>query len=340
MAADRVGAAKRRRERRLRQFLRHERLNVAMALRSVLGLRRTKPHGDRRQLGQLGRGQSLLRRCPSRRLGAVTVGGYVDARGFSSPRRRQEEVAEHERRMRVLDRRVWADEQLTPEESLAWRAWAGHLPGRKRKRKKRRKRKLPKSSSSGCRRPCALQRHVPAVLRVDSVFASVHRRLLDFPVVLQIQVRGSMDLKTVVVLVVAHRLFPMVQAVLRTIEIPWLLDTVIDVPVAQVLQVVVFPVVVQRPVPTVQTVRRTKEISQFSFDKVIDVPAGRASSTGAVVEETVVLPRLHSLRDSLCAAHRLGDELRLFFLRALHTGARPGGSCPQGHGLPELGARP
>ena len=29
-------------------------------------------------------------------------------------RRRQEEVAEHERRMRVLDRRVWADEELTP----------------------------------------------------------------------------------------------------------------------------------------------------------------------------------------------------------------------------------
>ena len=32
MAADRVGAAKRRRERRLRQFLRHERLTVRMAL--------------------------------------------------------------------------------------------------------------------------------------------------------------------------------------------------------------------------------------------------------------------------------------------------------------------
>ena len=32
MAADRVGAAKRRRERRLRQFLRHERLSVALAL--------------------------------------------------------------------------------------------------------------------------------------------------------------------------------------------------------------------------------------------------------------------------------------------------------------------
>ena len=113
-------------------------------------------------------------------------------------RRRQEEVADHERRMRVLDRRVWADEELTLEESLAWRAWAGHLPGRKR-RKKRRKRNLPKSSSSYCRRPCALQRHVPAVHRVDSVFSSGHRRLLDIPVVQQRQVRGSMDLKTVFV---------------------------------------------------------------------------------------------------------------------------------------------
>ena len=112
-------------------------------------------------------------------------------------RRRQEEVAEHDRRMRVLDRRVWDDEELTPEESLAWRAWAGHLPRRTRKRKKRRKRKLPKSSSC-CRRPCALQRHVPAVQRVDSVFASVHRRLLDILVVQQRQVSGSI-LKTVVV---------------------------------------------------------------------------------------------------------------------------------------------
>ena len=37
--------------------------------------------------------------------------------------------------------------------------------------------------------------------------------------------------------------------------------------------------------------------------------AGGASSTGAVVEETVVLPRLHLLRNSLRAAHRLRDEL-------------------------------
>ena len=48
--------------------------------------------------------------------------------------------------------------------------------------------------------------------------------------------------------------------------------------------------------------------------------AGSASSTGAVVEKTVVLPQLYLLRNSLRAAH----ELRWGFFRALHTGAGPG----------------
>ena len=48
--------------------------------------------------------------------------------------------------MLELDRRVFWDEQLTPEELYAWRKWAGHLPGGKRKRKKRRKKRLPRSS--------------------------------------------------------------------------------------------------------------------------------------------------------------------------------------------------
>ena len=160
--------------------------------------------------------------------------------------KRRQEVAEHERRMRVLDRRVWANEELTPEESLPWRAWAGHLPGGKRKRKKRRKRKLPKSSSSGCRRPCALQRGVPAVQRVDTFSAAVHRRLLDIHVVQQRQVRGLMDLKTVVVpqlqfikvvdtLFVTQRLISMV---LVTMAIPQLLlHKVVIGPVMLVVQV-------------------------------------------------------------------------------------------------------
>ena len=70
-------------------------------------------------------------------------------------------MAEHKARMRELDRWVWADEQLTPAESCAWRMWAGCEPRRK---KKRRKKKLPRAPRLRCGRPCALQRQVPAVL--------------------------------------------------------------------------------------------------------------------------------------------------------------------------------
>ena len=48
--------------------------------------------------------------------------------------------------------------------------------------------------------------------------------------------------------------------------------------------------------------------------------AGGVSSTGDVVEKTVMLPQLHLLRNSLRAAH----ELRWRFFRALHTGTGPG----------------
>ena len=209
------GAAMRRRERRLRSWAKHERMTVAMALAENLHHSRQKVEGGehdglraQKTVRATGARPGVLKEPEPQ--GAVTV-GYVAAPGpllevasmaggdsvdgtalrflvkkaldrkkeeeEQAKVKRQKEVAEHERRMRVLDRRVWADEQLTPEESYAWRAWAGHLPGGKRKRKKRRKRKLPKSSSSCCRRPCAQQRHVPAVLHVDSVFASVHRRL-------------------------------------------------------------------------------------------------------------------------------------------------------------------
>ena len=69
------------------------------------------------------------------------------------------------------------------------------------------------------------------------------------------------------------------------IEIPQLLDAVADVLVVRVLQVL----------------------------------------TGAVVEETVELPRLHLLRNSSSgAAHYRVDELTGSIFRALHTGAGPG----------------
>ena len=80
-------------------------------------------------------------------------------------RRREREEAQHEARMRELDRRVWADEQLTRAESHAWRKWAGFLPSEPRRKKKRKKKKLPRAPRprQGCRRLCDHQRHVPAV---------------------------------------------------------------------------------------------------------------------------------------------------------------------------------
>ena len=49
--------------------------------------------------------------------------------------------------MRERDRRVDAEDQLTPAESYAWRRWDGHLPLPRRKRNKRKKRRLPRTSS-------------------------------------------------------------------------------------------------------------------------------------------------------------------------------------------------
>ena len=71
-------------------------------------------------------------------------------------------------RMRELDRRVMADEQLNPAESYAWRKWRGFLSSEPRRKKKRKKKKLPRAPRPrhGCRRPCDLQRQVPAALRV------------------------------------------------------------------------------------------------------------------------------------------------------------------------------
>ena len=54
--------------------------------------------------------------------------GCARGRRRRRERRRKQEEAEHERHMLVLDRRVSANEQLTPAASYAWRALAGHLP--------------------------------------------------------------------------------------------------------------------------------------------------------------------------------------------------------------------
>ena len=126
-------------------------------------------------------------------------------------RRRKREEAQHEARMRELDRRVWADEQLTPAESHAWRKWAGFFPSEPRRKKKRKKKKLPRAPRprQGCRRLCDHQRHVPAV-RIAVVtqrqVPTVHLfmlpiqfldKVLDMPAVVLRQVLRSMVQKTV-----------------------------------------------------------------------------------------------------------------------------------------------
>ena len=167
----------RRRERRLRLWLRHERMTVAMALAENLHHSRQKVEGGehdgpraQKTARATGARPGVLTE-PEPQVGAVTV-GYVAAPVplVSSPIggwrrhgrrkkdeeekarvRRQREAAEHEARMRELDRRVQNDVPLTPAESRAWMRWAGHLLPKKRK-----KRKLPRNSS----RPRLAARHL------------------------------------------------------------------------------------------------------------------------------------------------------------------------------------
>ena len=107
-------------------------------------------------------------------------------------RRREREEAQHEARMRELDRRVWADEQLTPAESYAWRKWAGHLPSEPRRKKKKKKKKLPRAPRPrrGCRRLCDHQRQVPAVRMMQRQVPTVHSSPddRDSPVAVRFQV--------------------------------------------------------------------------------------------------------------------------------------------------------
>ena len=81
------------------------------------------------------------------------------------------------------------------------------------------------------------------------------------------------------------------------------------------LEVVNIPVVAQRQFPMVLL---NIEIPQFHFDKVIDVPVVQVVRAPQVASwrVTIVLPRLHLLRNSLRAAHRLRDELKWGFYTA------------------------
>ena len=182
-----TGAAMRRRQRRLRSWLRHERMTVAMTLAEFTHhtalrgpklakvgegveheqhdcLRAQKPPLPGVRLGSLldpgpQRSDRTVRHsageAPLLVVASLAGGDEVDATTVSfllrehlklrkkekeeEERRRKREEAQHEARMRELDRRVWAGEQLNPAESCAWRKWAGHLPSEPRRKKKRKK---------------------------------------------------------------------------------------------------------------------------------------------------------------------------------------------------------
>ena len=82
--------------------------------------------------------------------------------------------------MRALNDRIRHNLPLTVAEREAWWQWQGGPPSsssseKRRKRKKKRKKKLPKSGRphrQGRRRPCVLQRQIPAVQGVLPVGAS------------------------------------------------------------------------------------------------------------------------------------------------------------------------
>ena len=90
-------------------------------------------------------------------------------------RRRKREEAEHEARMRELDRWVMADDQLNPAESYAWRKWRGFLSSEPRRKKKRKKKKLPRAPRprQGRPHPCDHQRQV---LAVQGAPVPIHRQ--------------------------------------------------------------------------------------------------------------------------------------------------------------------
>ena len=150
-------------------LVRHERLSVAMALAE------SNHHAAPR-------GQKMARACgvereenyeprvldPLLSHGAATVGyaaaglplavvpshaggdGIDDTTvrvllqlALKKKKRRKQEEAEHERRMQELDRRVSADEQLTPAESFAWRAGPAASPGEEEEEEEEEEKEAP-----------------------------------------------------------------------------------------------------------------------------------------------------------------------------------------------------
>ena len=154
-----TGAAFRRRQRRLRSWLRHERQSVATELAAAL-------HHSRDARSEVAhvalRGQKTTSKWtrpepPEEVSEPILAGGdatddvtvaFLVAAALKEKKdeeekarvRRQREAAEQEARMRELDRRVQNDVPLTPAGLMRW---AGHLPPKKRKK---RRKKTPRAS--------------------------------------------------------------------------------------------------------------------------------------------------------------------------------------------------
>ena len=181
----RAGAARRRRERRLRSMLRHERQTVAMELAAALrhsrdarsevaheALRgqKTASSGSRpAPLAEIAepQGLSVAPRCPDAGVPLLSVPLLAGGDGLDNTsvrwllkaalKKKEEEEEERkvqerkERVMQDIHRKIHANEDVSEAEWAAWRTWHGlgssSSGGQKRKRKKRRKRKLPRNSS-------------------------------------------------------------------------------------------------------------------------------------------------------------------------------------------------
>ena len=221
------GAAQRRRQRRLRSWWRHEQQSIAAALAAAthhsaqqngaLRSQRTATTA-REEAGSetyhAPRGLKTLppgtRPAPPSEVagpqGAAATVGYVAAGASLAGRDDVDEAAEegrggegeeaeagHEARMRELDHRVRADEQLTPAESYAWCKWAGFLPSEPRRKKKRKKKKTSSCSSADVpalfsdkfQQSKEFYRFVPQIQFISRVW--------DIPVVEQRQVRTVLN---------------------------------------------------------------------------------------------------------------------------------------------------
>ena len=120
---------------------------------------------------------------------ASTAGEAVDNAALSfllqqSLAAQKEEEVELEAARRQLLSLLAVPPPLRTAEQLSRIQDCNGVIRRTRLLKKRKKKKLPRAPRPRCGRPCARQRQVPAVRLSDSV----HRRLLDIPVVQQRQV--------------------------------------------------------------------------------------------------------------------------------------------------------